>query len=88
MACVRVGSCQENMHPQMRSQSVFFIVPWEQAPEHMLLEGGVQASTDLLLVHMALQPSKGVSLPCVRPQDLCVQYMARTTHTQGISPIV
>ena len=70
----------------MWSQSVLFIVAWEQAPEHMLLEGEVQASTDLLLVHMALQPAKGVSLPCVRPQDLCVQYMSRTTHTQGISP--
>src|SRR5574341_369520 len=49
-------------------------------------ESGVP--TDLLLLHIALQPYKGVSLPCVRPQDLCVQYMARTTHTQGISPTV
>ena len=72
----------------MRSQSVLFIVAWEQAPEHMLLEVESRLPTDLLLVHMALQPSKGVSLPCVRPQDLCVQYMARTTHTQGISPTV
>lgn len=70
----------------MRSQSVLFIVAWEQAPEHMLLEGEARLPTDLLLVHMALQPAKGVSLPCVRPQDLCVQYMARTTHTEGISP--
>ena len=60
----------------MRSQSVHFIVAWEQAPEHMLLEGESGLPTDLLLVHIALQPSKGVSLPCVRPQDLCVQNMA------------
>ena len=72
----------------MRSQSVHFIVAWEQAPEHMLLEGESGLPTDLLLVHIALQPSKGVSLSCVRTQDLCVQYMARTTHTQGISQTV
>ena len=72
----------------MRSQSVLFIVAWEQAPEHMLLEGESRLPTDLLLVHMALQPAKGVSIPCVRPQELCVQYMAQTTRTQGISPTV
>ena len=60
----------------MRSESVLVIVAWELAPEHMLLEGESVLPTDLLLVHIALQPSKGVSLPCVRPQDLCVQYMA------------
>ena len=60
----------------MRSESVLVIVAWELAPEHMLLEGESGLPTDLLLVHIALQPSKGVSLPCVRPQDLCVQYMA------------
>ena len=70
-ACVSVGSCWENRHPQMRSQSVLFIVAWEQAPEHMLLEGESGLPTDLLLVHIALQPSKGVSLPCVRPRT-CV----------------
>ena len=43
-ACVSVSPCWENRHPQMRSQSVLFIVAWEQAPEHMLLEGGVRAS--------------------------------------------
>ena len=72
----------------MRSQSVLFIVAWEQAPEHMLLEGESGLPTDLLLVHIALQPPKGVSLPCVRPHELCVQYMAPNTHTQGISPTV
>ena len=72
----------------MRSQSVLFIVAWEQAPEHMLLEGESGLPTDLLLVHIALQAFKGVSLPCVRPHDLCVQYMARNTHTQDISPNV
>ena len=87
-ACVSVGSCRENRHPQMRSQSAFFTVAWEQAPEHMLWRGESGVPTDLLLLHIALQPYKGVSLPCVRPQDLCVQYMARTTHTQGISPTV
>ena len=50
------------------------------------LRGESRLPTDLLLVHRALQPSKGVSLPSVRTQDLCVQYMARTTPTQGISP--
>ena len=70
----------------MRSLSVLFIVAWEQAPEHMLLEGESGLPTDLLLVHIALQPSKGVCLPFVRPQDLCVQYMVRNTHTEGISP--
>ena len=69
--CVRVGSCWENRHPQMRSQSVLFIVAWEQAPEHMLLEGGVQASTDLLLVHIALQSSMGICLPLSDPRT-CV----------------
>jgi len=44
MACVSVGSCWENRHPQMCSQSVLFIVACSQAPEHMLLEGGVRAS--------------------------------------------
>ena len=71
-----------------RHQFFVFIVDWEQAPEHMLLEGESGLPTDLLLVHIALQPFKGVSLPCVRPHDLCVQYMARNTHTQGISPNV
>ena len=28
----------------MQSQSVLLIVAWVQAPEHMLLEGGVQVS--------------------------------------------
>ena len=55
----------------MGSQSVLFNVAWEQAPEHMLLEGGVRVPTDILLVHIALQPSKGVSLSCVRPRT-CV----------------
>ena len=72
----------------MCSQSVLFNVAWEQAPEHMLLDGGVLLPTELLLVHIALQPSKGVCLPCVRPQDLCVQYMAPSTYTQAISPTV
>ena len=31
----------------MRSQSLLFIVAWDQAPEHMLLEGGVQASLSI-----------------------------------------
>ena len=70
----------------MQSQSVLLIVAWEQAPEHMLLEGKSGLPTDFLLAHIALQQSKGVSLPCVRPQDLCVQYMVRNTHTDGISP--
>ena len=48
-ACVMVGSCWENRHPEMRSQSVLFIVVWEQAPEHMLLEGESGLPTDLLL---------------------------------------
>ena len=47
--CVRVCSCWENRYPQMRSLSVLFIVAWEQAPEHMLLEGKSGLPTDLLL---------------------------------------
>ena len=70
-ACVRLDSWWETLHPEMRSQSVLFNVAWEQAPEHMLLEGGVRVPTDILLVHRALQLSKGVSLPCVRPRT-CV----------------
>ena len=88
MACVSVGSCWENRHPQMRSQSLLFIVAWEQTPEHMLLEGGFWASHRLPVSPRSPATIKGVSLPCVKPQDLCVQYMARNTHTQGISPPV
>ena len=47
----------------MRSQSLLFIVAWEQAPEHMLWRGESGVPTDLLLLHIALQPYKGVSLP-------------------------
>ena len=79
-ACVRVGSWWENRHPQMCSQSVLFNVAWEQAPEHMLLEGGVRVPTDILLVHRALQLSKGVSLPCVRPRT-CVSNIWLETLT-------
>ena len=70
----------------MRSQSVLFTVTWVKPLSTGSWRGESGFPTELLLVHKALQPSKGVSLPCVRPQELCVQYMARTTHTQGISP--
>ena len=87
-ACISVGSCWVNRHPQMWSQSVLFIVAWEQALSTCTWTGESGLPTDLQLVHIALQPSKGVCLPCVRPQDLCVQYMARSTYTQAISPTV
>ena len=45
----KCGQCWENRYPQMRSQSVLFIVAWEQAPENMLLEGESGLPTDLLL---------------------------------------
>ena len=48
-ACIRVGSCCKNSYQQMRSLSVLFIVAWEQAPEHMLLEGESGLPTDLML---------------------------------------
>ena len=47
--CVRVCSCWENRYTQLRSQSVLFIVAWEQAPELMFLVGEYGLPTDLLL---------------------------------------
>ena len=87
-ACVSMGSSFENRHPQMRSQSVRFIVVGSKLLSTSSWRGESGLPTDLLLVHIALQPSKGVSLPCVRPQDFCVQYLARTTHTQSLPPTV
>ena len=43
-ACAREGSCWENRHQQMQSQSVIIIVAWVQAADHILLEWGVRAS--------------------------------------------
>ena len=57
------------------------VSPWAHASG-----GAVRASHRPLVSHIALKPSKGVCLPFVRPQDLCVQYMAPYTHTEGISP--
>ena len=84
--CAREGSFCKNWHRQMQSQSVIFIVASVQAPDHISWRAESRLRKDLLLFHIALQPSKGVSVPCVTPQDLCVQYMAWTNHTHGISP--
>ena len=75
-----------------RSLDLCKLPAWRVAPFVVFLTrtcswtGESGLPTDLLLVHIALQPSKGVCLPCVRHQDFCVQYMARTTHTHSISP--
>ena len=54
-----------------------------KASTFMLLTSGLQPSTALLVVPVALQPAQGAHLPCVGPRNWGAQFVARTSHTPG-----
>jgi len=71
MACVSVGSTLENRHPQMRSQSVLFIVVGSKLLSTSSWRGDSGLPTDFLLVHVALQPLRVFLFPVSSPRT-CV----------------